>query len=115
MYKTTIHPGTVFIGTVYSYGNKTGSIFPPFPYVDYINSYCIAPLKEKQILDTRDKHLLNDFVIYPISCYEYINKYGGETCIVGHDVRSNTSSVSGIAVSGLAVIGRRIINWVWIK
>ena len=110
MYKTPIRPDSIFIGTIRPCYNTIGLIKTPVPYIDYNDNYEIVPRSVDQILETRDKHILDDFRVRRISCYDLINDDGGETCFIGHDALYNTSSVVAIAISGLAVVGRRIIN-----
>lgn len=52
-------------------------------YEDYTESYDIVPKIDQQVLQTFDKHMLNDVIVEGIPYYCVENEFNGETFIIG--------------------------------
>lgn len=70
-------------GAITPSASLTGHVALPTGFESYNGSYNAIPTIDKQIMNTKNKMMTNDFVIEGIPFYEVSNAEGGETFIIG--------------------------------
>lgn len=66
--------------------NLTGSLTKAVGYIDYTGEYEVIPKVEQQILNTKDRHMVDDVTVKAIPYFDVGNNAGGSTVYIAKEV-----------------------------